>query len=225
MGHGGLERTWGTGGDAGTRVDNQILGGTQVTAKPTVRQEGEHEGTTKPPGDGRGHGGMGGDNQSLWGTTGCKGTQGCGVWGGSCLSFPTRASSCPVGETGGQRVSPHAQGAVGFPSPGGVPEVSHGCPMGVPWVSPLSHLVGLHGPAQVLDPAVALGQGRAPKGPAALACDDLGAGRVSWWWWWWGHPRVLGGGCTEGFGCPWLRGCPFRVPWVPLWGAWGASPG
>ena len=102
-------------------------------------------------------------------------------------------------------------GVLGVPAPGGGP-----------WVSLWSHLVGLHGPAQVLDPAVAFGQGRAPEGPAALARDDLGAGRVSGVGW---HPRVPVGAALRGSGCPRLRavlGCPFGVSWVPLQGALGS---
>lgn len=206
----GQEGTWrdrkghgGTGGDMGTWVHNQILRGTWVVAKRMVGQEGTW-----------------GDNQvprrtsGLWVPAGLQG----GV-GGLCLSFPTqpyqRASSCPLGRQEGSGW-PLMSGCWGFPSPRGG--------RGVPWVSPWSHLVGLHGPAQVLNPAVAFGQGRAPKGPAALARDDLGAGKVSGG----GHPKVPGGCCALGCGCPWLRavlGCPFGVLSGGALGAWAGCSG
>lgn len=197
----------------GTWVDNQILRGTWVVAKPMVGQEGT-QGDNQAP---SGQEGTWGDNQAprrtsgLWVPAGLQG----GV-GGLCLSFPTqpcqRASSCPLGRQEGSGW-PLMSGCQGFPSPGGG--------RGVPRVSLRSHLVGLHGPAQVLNPAVAFGQGRAPEGPAALARDDLGAGKVSGG----GRPKVRGGGCALGSGCPWLRavlGCPFGALSGGALGAWGA---
>lgn len=216
-GHGGQ------GGQEGTR-------GYGSTTRGPWRNTGDsqtHRGTG---------GGTRGDNQAPRGREGTWGGVTTNPSGGQQDSRGHRAVGCGRGRASVSPPGPHPA-QLGRQEGNGCPlmlrvlrgsrplGVSRRCPMGVPWVSPLSHLVGLHGPAQVLDPAVALGQGRAPKGPAALARDDLGAGRVSWWWWWWGHPRVPGEGCAEGFGCPRLRGWPFRVPWVPLRGAWGASLG